>query len=170
VAWLLHGGGEGGFQGQELVEGLARLSLDHVFLGHAALQGDAGERHRLLNQLGLFGLARWAALGDWHLGDAHLAWAEKSQVPQQSALASVQLVRLGNLGWFNVVDGALLGLLLELGHDGEWEGGAGLGWDPVAGNFQLGLGVDALLGAGNFTANLVLDSSADSDQLVPEDC
>jgi len=90
-------------------------------------------------------------------------------MPQQSALASAQLVRLGHLGWLNVVDGALLGFLLELGHDGEWEGGASFGWDPVAGNFQLGLGVHALLGAGNLATNLVSECSADSDHLVLED-
>lgn len=163
VGWLPHLGGEGSLHVHQLWQGLALLNLDQVVLSLAA-QRQAGEWHWLDGHLGLLGLAGWAALGNWDLGDAHLAWAHHGQVLEDCAAAGGGLVGLGNLGWLDHDLGADLGLLLELGDEVGWDRD-GRGWDGPGGDLQLWLGEDALgsLGLGD---DWLLEAAAQAGQLV----
>jgi len=127
VGWLWHLGGEGGLQVLELWDELTLVDLLQVEVS-LATSWHASELNSLLSHLGVLGLARWTALGDWDLGEAHLDTALDGQVPQEGALASGRLVSLGDLGWVEGDLGALLGLLLQLRHEWGWDGdGAGSG-------------------------------------------
>jgi len=168
VSWLAHLGGVGGLHGGQLWHWLAALDLGHVVLSLAA-QRQTGEWDWLDGHLGALGLAGWTALGDWDLGEAHLAWALHGQVPEDGATASGSLVSLGNLGWLDHDLGAHLSLLLELRHEVGWDGGGdgggGGGWDHPGSNLQLWLGQDAL-GSDSLGDDWLHEVAAQATQLV----
>merc|ERR1712131_266786 len=163
VSWLAHLGGVGGLHGGQLWHWLTALDLFHVVLSLAGRQ--TGEWDWLDGHLGALGLAGWTALGDWDLGEAHLAWALHGQVPEDGATASGSLVSLGNLGWLDHDLGAHLSLLLELRHEVGWDGGGGGGWDHPGSNLQLWLGHDAL-GSGSLGDDWLHEVAAQAGQLV----
>jgi len=177
VGWLWHLGREGGLHVLELWDEITMVDLVLVDFSHAT-SWHAGELNSLHSHLGVLGLARWTALGDWDLGEAHLATLLDGQVPQESALAGGSLVSLGNLGWVEGDPGALLGLLLQLGHEWGWDGdGSGYGsganlWDGPGSDLKLWLGVDAGEGASDGGAvgasggNGLLEGSAETSDLV----
>ena len=101
VSWHAHLGSEGGDLGGKLGQFLANDDLSDELLNHGTFW-QTGEWHSLHGQLGLLGLAGWSALGDWDLGQAHLSWALLDEVPHDGALASGNLVSLGNL-WVKIL-------------------------------------------------------------------
>jgi len=171
VGWLWHLGGEGGLHVLELVDEITIVDLKLVEFS-LTTSWHASELNSLLSHLGVLRLARWTTLGDWDLGEAHLDTLLDGQVPQEGALASGRLVSLGNLSWVEGDLGALLGLLLQLGHEWGWDGdgtGDGTGdgsganlWDSPGSDLKLWLGVDAGGGEG------LLDGSAESSDLLQE--
>merc|ERR1719167_772443 len=169
VGGLGHHGGEGGRLCGEFGND-SDAGLPQVVVGETT-QGEASEGNRLLDHAGSLRLAGGTALGDGHLGNAQLAGALDGQMSQHGAFASRDLVSFGHLCWLDVDLGALLVFSLQFIQDG----GVGLsqradiGLDHVAGNFQLGLGVDALAGAGDVGLDLVVEVAAESAQPVLEE-
>jgi len=167
LGWHANFGSEGGLLGGKFRQCLTLDDLFQVVLGHTS-QWQTGEWDGLQGHLGLMGLAGWAAFGDWDLGNAHLAWAQRDQVPQNGALAGGNLVSLGNLGWLNGELGAHFSFLLQLRHEswGHHRGG-GRGWDHPGGNLQLRLRVDAV-SRDSLRDDWLLEVAADTAQLVLE--
>jgi len=88
-------------------------------------------------------------------------------VPQDGALASGNLVSLGNLGWLNSHLGAYLGFLLKLRQDGWGHHGRGTSWDHPGGNLQLRPRVDTV-SSDSLRHNWLQEVAADTAQLVLE--
>lgn len=74
--------------------------------------------------------------------------------------------RIIYLGWADFEPGALLALPFQFHPEVSGQGLAGLIGDPVAGNLELGLGVDALLGSRDVSLLLKVEVSAHTAHLV----
>merc|ERR1712111_294032 len=99
--------------------------------------------------------------------ERHTCPGRLDEVPQDGALASGNLVSLGNLGWLNSHLGAYLGFLLKLRQDGWGHHGRGTSWDHPGGNLQLRPRVDTV-SSDSLRHNWLQEVAADTAQLVLE--
>jgi len=114
VGWHAHLGSKGGLLGGKFRQAKTFIDLLQVVFCQSSLR-HAGEGDLLQSHCWIFGLAGWAALGDWYLRDAHLSWLCLNQVPQNGALASGCLVSLCDLCWLNRNCGTDIGFCPRLG-------------------------------------------------------